>query len=488
MTSATTQLGTLDYGILPPEINSARIYTGPGSGPILAAASAWGGLAAELSSAASSYTAVISELTDGSWGGLAAESMAAAATPYVEWMSTAAAQAEQTAGQAQAAAAAYEAAYAMTVPPAVVAANRAQQAALVATNVVGQNTAAIAATDALYAEMWAQDAAAMYGYASSSAAAATVTPFSSPPQTTNPAAAASQAGAVSQATATAAGTGTQSTLSQVISTVPSALQGLSSPLSSASGGVSPFAPGSNTATTGIAGFLNGLDGASGSAFGTFITSGLANGFLSGNWFNPSSRVRVNDGRVRRYRVLGGGRSSRYRRLQPGLVLGGYCTGGGEHRRTGPRRFGDRLSRVVGLWRIRGLGRCGPRDLGRDDVRAAKLGRVLAHARCRRPGHRHAGTGLDDPAGRGIRGSVRDAGHARHAGNADGSRRPTRLRIRRSALRVPPNRRCPSAGGRIAGGEAHDDLQTRHAKDARVAPSSARTSAMPGEMCTSLRHP
>ncbi|MGB7166143.1 MAG: PPE domain-containing protein, partial [Mycobacterium sp.] len=41
----------MDYGILPPEINSARIYTGPGSGPILAAASAWGGLAAELSSA-----------------------------------------------------------------------------------------------------------------------------------------------------------------------------------------------------------------------------------------------------------------------------------------------------------------------------------------------------------------------------------------------------------------------------------------------------
>ena len=254
MTNPTTQLGTLDYGILPPEINSARIYTGPGSGPILAAASAWGGLAAELSSAASSYTAVISELTDGSWRGLAAESMAAASTPYVEWMSTAAAQAEQTAGQAQAAAAAYEAAYAMTVPPAVVAANRAQQAALIATNVVGQNTAAIAATEALYAEMWAQDAAAMYGYAGASAAAATVTPFSSPPQTTNPSAAASQAGAVSQATATSAGTGTQSTLSQVISTVPSTLQGLSSPLSAAS--VNPFAPGSNTATTGIAGLLN----------------------------------------------------------------------------------------------------------------------------------------------------------------------------------------------------------------------------------------
>ena len=280
----------MDYGILPPEINSARIYAGPGSAPMLAAASAWDGLAAELGSAASSYTAVISELTEGSWEGPASASMAASATPYVTWMSTAAAEAEQTASQARAAAAAFEAAFALTVPPAVVAANRAQLAALVATNVVGQNTPAITATEAMYAEMWAQDATAMYTYAGSSAAAATVTPFSSPPQTTNQAAAASQAGAVSQATGTSASAGVQSTLSQVVTTMPNALQGLSSPLSSASVGVSPFAPGSNTATTGIAGFLNGLDGLNGSAFGSFITSGLSNGFLSGNWVNPASLV------------------------------------------------------------------------------------------------------------------------------------------------------------------------------------------------------
>ncbi|MDT5321247.1 MAG: hypothetical protein QOD88_3769 [Mycobacterium sp.] len=280
----------MDYGILPPEINSARIYAGPGSAPMLAAASAWDGLAAELGSAASSYTAVISELTEDSWHGPASASMAASATPYVTWMSRVAAEAEQTASQARAAAAAFEAAFALTVPPAVVAANRAQLAALVATNVLGQNTPAITATEAMYAEMWAQDASAMYGYAGSSAAAATVTPFSSPPQTSNPTAAASQAGAVSQATGTSASTGVQSTLSQVVSTVPSTLQGLSSPLSSASVGVSPFAPGSNTATTGIAGFLNGLDGLNGSAFGSFITSGLSNGFLSGNWVNPASLV------------------------------------------------------------------------------------------------------------------------------------------------------------------------------------------------------
>jgi PPE-repeat protein len=278
----------MDYGILPPEINSARMYAGPGSGPMLTAASAWGGLAAELGSAVSSYTGVISELTDGSWHGPASASMATAASSYVTWMSTAAAQAEQTAGQAQAAAAAFEAAFSLTVPPAAVAANRVQLAALVATNVVGQNTAAISATEALYGEMWAQDAAAMYTYAGSSAAAATVTPFSSPPQTTNPDAAASQGGAVSQATGTSAGTGVQSTLSQVVSTVPNTLQQLSSPLSSAAVATNPFAPGSNTATTGIAGLLNLLDGQTGSAVGTYLASGLSNGILSGNWFNPAS--------------------------------------------------------------------------------------------------------------------------------------------------------------------------------------------------------
>jgi PPE-repeat protein len=276
----------MDYGILPPEINSSRIYAGPGSAPMLSAASAWGGLGAELSSAASSYTGVISELTDGSWHGPASASMAAAASGYVAWMSTAAAQAEQTAGQAQAAAAAFEAAFAMTVPPSAVAANRSQLAALVATNVLGQNTPAIAVTEALYGEMWAQDAAAMYGYAGSSAAAATVTPFSSPPNTTSPAAAASQGGAVAQATASSASTGAQSTLTQVVSTLPNTLNQLASPLSAAS--VNPFAPGSNTATTGIAGLLNLLDGQTGSAVGTYLTSGLSNGILSGNWFNPAS--------------------------------------------------------------------------------------------------------------------------------------------------------------------------------------------------------
>jgi len=223
----------VDFGALPPEINSARMYSGPGSVPLLAAATGWDGVAAELGSAAASYGAVISRLTALSWHGPASASMAAAAAPYLAWTNTVAAQAEQAASQARAAAAAYEAAVAATVPPPVNAANRSLLLSLIATNIVGQNTPAIAATEAQYLQMWAQDGAAMYGYAGSSAAAATLSPFTPPPQTTNPAGLAAQGAVVTQTTGTGAATNIQAALTQLTSTVPTALQGLASPLSSA---------------------------------------------------------------------------------------------------------------------------------------------------------------------------------------------------------------------------------------------------------------
>jgi PPE-repeat protein len=187
---------------------------------MLAAAAAWDGLAAELQSTAASYRSAIAELTGGPWLGSSSTSMAAATEPYLAWMTTAAGQAEHTATQAKTAAAAYEAAFAMTVPPAVIAANRSVLMALIATNVLGQNTAAIAATETDYAEMWAQDTTAMYGYAGSAAAASTLTPFTSPPPTTNPAGGPEQSAAVAQSI--------MSSGQRVISAVPQSLQGLAS--------------------------------------------------------------------------------------------------------------------------------------------------------------------------------------------------------------------------------------------------------------------
>jgi PPE-repeat protein len=212
----------MDFGIYPPEINSGRMYTGPGSGPMLAAAQAWGSMADELYTAASGYQSVVSELTSGSWSGPSSAAMGAAAGSYVEWLSATAAQAEATTAQARTAAAAYEAAFAATVPPPVIAANRSLLAVLVATNFLGINTPAIAATEAQYAEMWAQDAVAMYGYAGLSAAATVLTPFTSPDQNTDPGGPASQAAAVSQAASSSAGD-----VQITISMVPQALSAAS---------------------------------------------------------------------------------------------------------------------------------------------------------------------------------------------------------------------------------------------------------------------
>ncbi|VAZ83271.1 putative PPE family protein PPE51 [Mycobacterium persicum] len=131
-----------------------------------------------------------------------------------------------------AAATAYEEAFATTVPPAVIAANRAHLAVLMATNLLGQNTPAIAATEADYAQMWAQDAAAMYGYASSSAAATALTPFTPPAPATDPGGVAGQAAAVADATATGA---TTQTTAVPISAVPQALLSLASPAASTAG-------------------------------------------------------------------------------------------------------------------------------------------------------------------------------------------------------------------------------------------------------------
>jgi PPE-repeat protein len=236
-----------DFGAFPPEVNSAKMYAGPGSTSLLSAAGAWDGLASELRSQAANYTSIVSNLTGEGWRGQASTAMAAAAAPYTAWMNRTAAQAEQTANQAMAAASAYEAAFGMTVPPPVIAANRTQLASLVATNLLGQNGPAIAATEAQYGQMWAQDAAAMYGYAAQSATATQVPSFTTAPQTTAPGALAGQAAATTQAT----GTSTQASLSQLTSAVPTTLQGMASPATSTS-----------SSTSGLSGLESLLSGGS----------------------------------------------------------------------------------------------------------------------------------------------------------------------------------------------------------------------------------
>lgn len=155
--------------------------------------------------------------------------MLAAAAPYISWLSAAATLAEQTSTQAKTVASAFDAAFAMTVPPPVIAENRAQLLMLIATNILGQNTAAIAATEAAYAEMWAQDAAAMNGYAGLAATAAQLVPFAEPQQNTDQAGLARQQAALAQAAVTAAGTDAPPappSLTDIVNTLSSQVKGL----------------------------------------------------------------------------------------------------------------------------------------------------------------------------------------------------------------------------------------------------------------------
>jgi PPE-repeat protein len=190
----------MDFGLLPPEVNSALMYAGPGSGPMLAAAAGWVATAAELESTAAGYASQISELS-GQWFGPSATRMAAAAAHHVQWLQTTSAQASQTAAQAFEAAAAYDTAFEMTVPPPVIAANRVQLMTLIATNWLGQNTPAIAATEAQYMGMWVQDATAMYTYAATATPAATLQSFTEPQPTTNQTGQTDQANALARTTA-----------------------------------------------------------------------------------------------------------------------------------------------------------------------------------------------------------------------------------------------------------------------------------------------
>jgi PPE-repeat protein len=229
----------MDFGLLPPEINSGRMYSGQGPGSWSAASAGWDSLATGLTDAAGGYQSVIAGLIDESWLGPSSMSMAAAVTPYLSWMTATAAQCARAAANATAAATAFETAYAMTVPPPLVARNRSQLVALIATNVFGQNTPAIMATEAEYGEMWAQDATAMYNYAANSASASAFSVFTSPPHTTTSGGLAGRLGVVAQATGSNA-----PTTARWISSVSETLRMLATPGAAFGAGVSRAVEGS----------------------------------------------------------------------------------------------------------------------------------------------------------------------------------------------------------------------------------------------------
>ncbi|OBB83406.1 PPE family protein [Mycobacterium sp. 852002-30065_SCH5024008] len=242
----------MNFTMLPPEIISGQLHAGPGSDSMAEAASAWARLATRLHTAVADYRAVISKLRAG-WEDPTPRHEAAAS--YIDWLNATAIRTEQAATQAAAAASAHERALAATVPPPSIDANRVHCRSLIMANSLGLASPAIAATEADYERMWAQDAAAMHAYAAASADAAAIVPFTLPP------------GSASRGTwALESGPEVVSAGRQLIAAAPGALRALSlSPLAtfdvSLASATCPLSKLSSlTAPSGVAiGYLNSLN-------------------------------------------------------------------------------------------------------------------------------------------------------------------------------------------------------------------------------------
>ncbi|HWF30400.1 MAG TPA: PPE family protein [Mycobacterium sp.] len=182
----------------PPEITSALIHSGPGPGSLLAAANVWRQLAIELGQTAADYASTVASI---SWQGPSATAMTLSTIPYVSWMHTTAAQAAQLSMAATTMASSFVATQTAVVHPSVVTANRTLLAHLIATNFFGINFPAIAATEAQYMQMWADNTTAMLGYQATSLQTMAMPTFTPPSPMTTPTATAAQTAAVAAAPA-----------------------------------------------------------------------------------------------------------------------------------------------------------------------------------------------------------------------------------------------------------------------------------------------
>ena len=273
----------VDFGALPPEVNSARMYAGAGSTSFTTAASAWNSLAAELNSAALGDDSGLTQLSSEEWLGPASTAAVQALTPYVTWVKTTAAEAEHTAQQLISAAAAFETAFASVVPPPLIAQNRDLLAQALAANVLGQYTNVIAQLEQQYGQMWAQDSTTLYNYAAQSSNATKVTPFKNAPEVSTQDAGAKQGAAVNSASSTAAGNA-GSTTANAITQTPKTLAAAATP--AATTATDPLSEmwflltGQSTLPTSFASFINGLSPFAGFAYNTeglpYFSVGMGN--------------------------------------------------------------------------------------------------------------------------------------------------------------------------------------------------------------------
>jgi PPE-repeat protein len=240
------------YWGIPPETNDFRLRTGPGAAAVIPHILAYEEASAVHIEQAQQMVAT-TIATNSSWIGAGNVAMNETSLPMAAYMNVVAAHAQTAAQTINAAGQAHSSALASSIPYPTVIANRVREATLEATNIIGQNTPAIAEANAEYGEYWAQNAGSMMGYlaAATSLISALSVPLAPGPLGANPAGMGAEVASVAASGTEAGVQGMGSALQQAAtagSTTAETGAGVGSAVASSVAGAASAASGSGSAS------------------------------------------------------------------------------------------------------------------------------------------------------------------------------------------------------------------------------------------------